>query len=107
MKFSWKSSVNLSSSTAELSGCKKGLPSGANGKESACQCRRHEKHGSGRAPGGEDGNPLRYSCLENPMDRGAWQAIVQGVAKSRPQLKRLSMHAQEGIWITKKKFAHS
>ena len=37
---------------------------------------------SGRSPGGGDGNPLQYSCLENPMDRGAWQATVHGVAKS-------------------------
>ena len=36
----------------------------------------------GRSPGGGHGNPLRYSCLENPMDRGAWQATVHGVTKS-------------------------
>ena len=35
-----------------------------------------------RSPGGGHGNPLQYSCLENPMDRGAWQATVHGVAKS-------------------------
>ena len=35
--------------------------------------------GSGRSPGGEHGNSLQYSCLENPMERGAWQAIVHGV----------------------------
>ena len=35
--------------------------------------------GSGRSPGGGHGNPLQYSCLGNPMDRGAWQAIVHGV----------------------------
>ena len=39
--------------------------------------------GSGRSPEGGDGNPLWYSCLENPMDRGACQATVHGVAKSR------------------------
>ena len=39
--------------------------------------------GLGRFPGGEHGNPLQYSCLENPMDKGAWQATVHGVAKSR------------------------
>ena len=39
------------------------------------------------------GHPLQYSCLQNPMDRGAWRAIVHGVAKSRTQLKWLSMHA--------------
>ena len=38
--------------------------------------------GSGRSPGGGHGNPLQYSCLENPMDRGAWPATVHGVAKS-------------------------
>ena len=47
----------------------------------------------GRSPGGGHGNPLRYSCLENPMDRGAWWAAVHGVTKSRTWLKRLSMHA--------------
>ena len=40
----------------------------------------------GRSPGGEHGNPLQYSCLENPMDRAAWQATVHGVAKSRTRL---------------------
>ena len=49
--------------------------------------------GSGRSPGGDHVNLLRYSCLENPMDRGAWGATVQGVAQSQTQLKRLSMHA--------------
>ena len=39
--------------------------------------------GSGRSPGGGNGNPLQYSCLENPMDRGAWRATVHGAAKSR------------------------
>ena len=37
--------------------------------------------GSGRSPGEGYGNPLQYSCLENPMDRGAWRAIVHGVAR--------------------------
>ena len=39
-----------------------------------------------RFPGGGNGNPLQYSCLENPMDRGAWWATVYGVAKSHTQL---------------------
>ena len=43
-------------------------------------------------PGEGHGNPLQYSCLENPMDKGAWWATVHGVAKSRTWLKRLSMH---------------
>ena len=40
-----------------------------------------------------NGNPLQYSCLENPKDRGAWRATTHGVAKSRTRLKRLGMHA--------------
>ena len=48
--------------------------------------------GSGRSPRGGHGNPLQYSCLENAMDRGAWQATVHRVAKSWTLLKRLSMH---------------
>ena len=43
--------------------------------------------GLGRSPGGGHGNPLQYSCLENPMDRGAWWAMVHGVTKSRTRLK--------------------
>ena len=42
--------------------------------------------GWGRSPGVGNGNPLQYSCLENPMDRGAWWATVHGVAKSRTRL---------------------
>ena len=49
--------------------------------------------GSGRPTGGGNGNPLQYSCLENPMDRGLWQAAVHGVAQSLTGLKRLSTHA--------------
>ena len=41
----------------------------------------------GRSPGEGNGNPFQYSCLENPMDRGAWQATIHGVAKSRTQLR--------------------
>ena len=43
--------------------------------------------GSGRSPGGGHDNPLQYSCLENPMDRGAWWAVVHRVTKSWKQLK--------------------
>ena len=45
-------------------------------------------------PGGGHGNPLQYSCLENPMDRGAWRATVHRATKRRTQLKQLSMHTQ-------------
>jgi len=43
--------------------------------------------GSGRSPGGGYGNPLQYSCLENPMDRGAWRATVHRITKGWTQLK--------------------
>ena len=67
------------------------FPGGGSGKEPACKCRRHERprfySALGRLPGGGHGNPLQYSCLENPMDRGAWWATVFGVTKSRTRLK--------------------
>ena len=50
--------------------------------------------GLGRSSGGRHGNPLQYSCLENPMDRGGWQATVHRLAQSWTRLKLLSMHAQ-------------
>ena len=49
--------------------------------------------GSGRSPGGGQGNPLQYSYLENPMDRGAWRAAVHAVTKSLTQLKQLGLRA--------------
>ena len=52
--------------------------------------------GLGKAPGGRHNDPLQYSCLENPMDRGPWWATVHRVAESRTQLKRLST-LHEGI----------
>ena len=48
--------------------------------------------GLGRSPGGGHGTPLQYSCLKNPMDRGAWQATVPVFTKSQTRLKRLSTH---------------
>ena len=67
----------------------KGFPGGTSGKEDV----RDEGSipGSGRSPGGGHGNPLQYSCLENPLDRGAWRAIiVHRVARSRIRLTCLS-----------------
>ena len=46
--------------------------------------------GSGKSPGEGNGNPLQYSCLENPMDRGAWRAIVHGVAKHWTRLSNFT-----------------
>ena len=48
--------------------------------------------GLGRSPGGENGNPLQYSCLENHMDRGTWGATVYGVAKSQTQLRHVHIN---------------
>ena len=54
---------------------------------------------SGRSPGGGHGNPLQYSCLENPMERGAWRAIVHSVSQSQTLLKQPSMHTHVAIWV--------
>ena len=64
-----------------------GFLSGSDSKESACNAGDPGLiPGSGRSPGRGHDNPLQYSCLENPMDRGAWWATVHGVTKSRAQL---------------------
>jgi len=54
---------------------------GSNGEESACSAGAPDSiPGSVRSPGEGNGNPFQYSCLENPMDKGAWQPAVHGVA---------------------------
>ena len=64
-----------------------GFPGGSSGKESACNAGDSGSIcGSGRSPGDRNGNPLQYSCLENPMNRWAWWATVHGVAKSQTWL---------------------
>ena len=72
-----------------------GFLGGANGKESIYQCRRHSVPGLGRSPGEGNDNPLQYSCLENPMDRGAWQATVHGVIKELDTAERLNSKQQQ------------
>ena len=60
-----------------------GFPCGSAGKESACNAGDTGSiPGSGRSPGEGNGSELQYSCLENSMDSGEWQATVHGVAKS-------------------------
>ena len=61
---------------------------GHSGKESTCRCRRHGFNPWvwKRAPGVGNGNPLQYSCLRNPLDRGAWWATDHGVAQSWTRL---------------------
>ena len=70
---------------------RRGFPGGASGKEPFASAGDIRDTGStpgwGRSSGGGHGNPLQYSCLENPMDRGAWQATVPRVAQSQPWLK--------------------
>jgi len=75
-----------------------GLPRWLSGKESACNAGNARDvgsiPGSGRSPEGGNSNPLQYSCMENPMGRGAWQAIVHRIAKSRT---RLNTHALSSV----------
>ena len=62
----------------------KGFPGGSDDTESACKVGEPGLiPGSGRSPGEGNGNPLQYSCLENPMDKGAWQTTVHWVTKSQ------------------------
>ena len=64
-----------------------GVPGDSDGKESACNAGDVGSiPGSGRSPGEGNSNPLQYSCLENPMDRGDGQATVRGVANCQTQL---------------------
>ena len=64
-----------------------GFPGGLVSKESACNVGDPGSiRGSGRSPGEGIGNLLQYSCIENPMDKGAWQATVHGITKNRTQL---------------------
>ena len=78
---------------------KMGFPGGLEGKASTCN---EGDPGSipelGRSPGEGNGNPLQYSCLENPIDGGAWEAAVHGVAKSQT---RLSNFAFLSFWKQK------
>ena len=60
--------------------------------------------GFGRSPGEGNDNPLQYSCLENPMDRGAWRATVHRVAESQTRLKQLGMHTHTPIITAPDKF---
>ena len=83
-----------------------GFPGGTGGKEPVCYAGGiwdlSSIPGLGRPPGGEHGNPLQYSCLENPTDRGGWWATVKRVAKSQTELKRLSRQAH--TWLTGSQF---
>ena len=69
-----------------------GFPGGSEVKASACNVGDLGSiPGSGRSPGEGNGNPLQYSCLENPMDGGAWWATVHGIAKSWTRLSDFTL----------------
>ena len=74
----------------------KGFPGGSEVKASACNAGDLGLiPGLGRSPGEGNGNPLQYSCLENPMDGGAWWATVHGVAKSQTLCWGLELQGRE------------
>ena len=81
-------------STEQMTLSRWDFPGGASGKEPACNAGDVRDAGSipglGRSHGGGRGNPLQYSRLENPMDRGAWWATVRRVTESQTRLKQLS-----------------
>ena len=74
------------------------FPGGTSDKELACQCRRRKRHGFNswvrKIPWRRAWQPSQDSCLENPMDRGAWQATVHRIAKSRAWLKWLHVQSK-------------
>ena len=71
-----------------------GFPGGSDGKNPFAMWDLGWIPGLGRSPGGGNGNPLQYSCLENPMDRGVWWATVHGIAKNQTW------------WVTKHTHTH-
>ena len=74
------------------------FPGGLVGKESACNAGDLDSvPGSGRSPGGEHGNPLQYSCQDNPMDRGGWWATIHGFAEL-DMTEQLSLFHREKEW---------
>ena len=80
-------SLGASVSLSVKSSSGPGFPGGSDGKESTCNARDLGLiPGSGRSPGEGKGYPLQYSCLDNFMDRGAWQAAVHGFTKSWTRL---------------------
>ena len=74
-----------------------GFPGGSDGKEHACNAGDPDSiPGWGRHPREGNGNPLQYSCLENPKDGGAWRITVHGVAQSQTQLSYSHFHEEMG-----------
>ena len=80
----------------------KNLPANAGDIRDACSIPQ-----LGRFPGEGHGNPHQYSCLDNPVDRGAWQAAVYRVAQSQTRLKRLSIGQYSIVCMYHSFFIHS
>ena len=79
-----------------------GFPGGSDGKESACSAGNLGSiPGLGRSPGEGSDYPLQYSCLENSMDKGAWQTTAHGISKSRPWLREWHFHCFLYKWESK------
>ena len=77
-----------------------GFPDGSEIKASACNAGDLSSiPGLGRSPGEGNGNPLQYSCLENPMDGGAWWATVHGVTKSPTRLSDFNFQTLIAMWL--------
>ena len=83
----WRKTMKQLKQATKSTWSRRGFPCSSVGKESACSAGDLGSiHELGRSPGEENGNPLLYSCLENSMNREAWQTTVHGVTKCRTQL---------------------
>ena len=98
--FLWLTNIPLWASQVVL--VVKNLPANAGDTRDACSIPR-----LGRFPGEGHGNPHQYSCLDNPMDRGAWQATVYRVAQSQTRLKWLSIGQYSIVYMYHSFFIHS
>ena len=78
------------------------MPGGVSGKRTCCLPIRDVAwiFGSGRSPGGGYGSPLQYSCLENPMSRGAWLTAVHGVTKESDTAEQRNNNQSQGPWTS-------
>ena len=104
----WIRSWNRKRLKWKLKKCNKGFPPSSVGKKNLPACNAGDLGsiaGSGRAPGEGNGTPLQCSCLDNSMDRGAWQDAVYGVAKSWTRL-RLTLFITKKWLITKACFLY-